>query len=121
MLLYILTVPLIKVSIILSYRRLFGMQWTMWACIALSIAYWIGCSVAFLCSCQPVSYFWTQYENPLGGYVRYDIYPFYIAHAVANMAGDLLILLVPIPLVWRLKLRVGQKIQILSIFLLGGL
>ncbi|GAQ45190.1 hypothetical protein AtubIFM55763_006651 [Aspergillus tubingensis] len=119
-LLYILTVPLIKVSIILSYRRLFGMQWTMWACIALSIAYWIGCSVAFLCSCQPVSYFWTQYENPLGGYVRYDIYPFYIAHAVANMAGDLLILLVPIPLVWRLKLRVGQKIQILSIFLLGG-
>ncbi|CAK39197.1 uncharacterized protein An06g01290 [Aspergillus niger] len=95
-------------------------HWTMWACIALSIGYWIGCSVAFLCSCQPISYYWTQYENPLGGYVRYDLYPFYIAHAVVNMAGDLLILLVPIPLVWRLKLRVGQKIQILSIFLLGG-
>ncbi|PWY66393.1 hypothetical protein BO94DRAFT_332575 [Aspergillus sclerotioniger CBS 115572] len=119
-LLYILTVPLIKISIILSYRRLFGMQWTMWACIILSIGYWIGCTVAFLCSSRPISYYWTQYENPLGGHTVYKIYPFYIAHAVVNMAGDILILLVPIPLVWRLQLRTAQKVQILSIFLLGG-
>ncbi|PYH91603.1 hypothetical protein BO71DRAFT_401244 [Aspergillus ellipticus CBS 707.79] len=119
-LLYILTVPLIKISIILSYRRLFGMQWTMWACIFLAIGYWIGCTVGFLCACQPVSYYWSQYEAPLGGHRRFNLYPFYIGHAVANLAGDILILLVPIPLVWRLKLRVAQKIQILSIFLLGG-
>ncbi|PWY89877.1 hypothetical protein BO70DRAFT_384888 [Aspergillus heteromorphus CBS 117.55] len=119
-LLYILTVPLIKISIILSYRRLFGMQWTMWACIILSLAYWVGCTAAFLSACQPISYYWSEYEDPWGGYKRYNLYPFYIGHAVANLAGDVLILLVPIPLVWRLQLRVAQKIQILSIFLLGG-
>ncbi|RAH41953.1 uncharacterized protein BO95DRAFT_371900 [Aspergillus brunneoviolaceus CBS 621.78] len=119
-LLYVTTVTLIKLSIILSYRRIFGMRWTMWACIVLALSYWVGCTIAFLAACQPVSYYWTKYLDPEGGRERYNLYAFYIGHAVANMVGDIVILLVPVPLVWRLQLRRSQKIQILSIFLLGG-
>lgn len=93
----------------------------MWACIVLALSYWVGCTIAFLAACQPVSYYWTKYLDPEGGRERYNLYAFYIGHAVANMVGDIVILLVPVPLVWRLQLRRSQKIQILSIFLLGGL
>ncbi|PYH49420.1 putative integral membrane protein Pth11-like [Aspergillus saccharolyticus JOP 1030-1] len=119
-LLYVTTVTLIKLSIILSYRRIFGMRWTMWACVGISLSYWAGCTIAFLAACQPVSYYWTKYLDPEGGTERYDLSAFYIGHAVSNMVGDIIILLVPVPLVWSLQLRVSQKVQILSIFLLGG-
>ncbi|KAJ5374129.1 hypothetical protein N7517_006135 [Penicillium concentricum] len=119
-LLYIVTVPLIKLSIILFYRRIFGMTYTMWFCVFLTAGYFISCLVAFLVCCRPVSYYWTQYAEPNGGRCIYDLYPFYIGNAAANVVTDGIILLVPIPLVWKLQMRKTQKFMVSGIFLLGG-
>ncbi|KAJ5824021.1 hypothetical protein N7447_006361 [Penicillium robsamsonii] len=119
-LLYVVTVPLIKFSIILFYRRIFGMTCTMWFCVFLTVGYFISCIVAFLVCCRPVSYYWTQYTEPSGGKCVYDLYPFYIGNAAANVTTDGIILLVPIPLVWKLQMRKTQKVLLCGIFLLGG-
>jgi len=120
-LIYVVTVPLIKFSILLLYRRIFGMTWTIWVCMLLTAGYFVSCTVAFLVCCQPVSYYWSQYIDPTGGKCVFDLYPFYIGNAAANLTTDVLILLVPIPLTWRLQMRTSQKILIIGIFLLGGL
>ncbi|OQE39179.1 hypothetical protein PENCOP_c007G05044 [Penicillium coprophilum] len=119
-LLYVVTVPLIKLSILLFYRRIFGMTYTIWFCVFLTTGYFVSCIIAFLVCCRPVSYYWTQYADPSGGKCIFDLYPFYIGNAAANVATDGIILLVPIPLVWKLQMRKTQKLLLSGIFLLGG-
>ncbi|GFF55517.1 hypothetical protein CNMCM6936_005640 [Aspergillus lentulus] len=119
-LIYVVAIPLIKLSIILFYRRIFGMNWVMWICAFLTVGYWFSCTIAFLVCCRPLSYYWTQYRDPGGGKCIFNLYPFYIGNAAANVATDGIILMVPIPLVWKLQMRTAQKILVSGIFLLGG-
>jgi hypothetical protein len=118
---YVVAIPLIKLSIILFYRRIFGMNWVMWICAFLTVGYWFSCTIAFLVCCRPLSYYWTQYRDPGGGKCIFNLYPFYIGNAAANVATDGIILMVPIPLVWKLQMRTAQKVLVSGIFLLGGL
>ncbi|RHZ57293.1 putative integral membrane protein Pth11-like [Aspergillus thermomutatus] len=119
-LIYVVAIPLIKLSIILFYRRIFGMNWVMWVCVFLTVGYWFSCTIAFLVCCRPLSYYWTQFRDPSGGRCIFNLYPFYIGNAAANVATDGIILMVPIPLVWKLQMRTAQKILVSGIFLLGG-
>ncbi|KAJ5592388.1 hypothetical protein N7537_009292 [Penicillium hordei] len=88
---YVLTTPLVKLSILLFYRRIF------------------------------VSYYWTQFAEPSGGRCVFKIYPFLVTQATVNMATDVLILVVPIPILWNLQMRRPQKILLSGIFLVGGI
>ncbi|KAL4914977.1 hypothetical protein BDW62DRAFT_133980 [Aspergillus aurantiobrunneus] len=119
-LIYVWAIPLIKLSIIYFYRRIFGMTRMMWLCAFLTIGYFISCTVAFSVCCRPPSYYWTQYTEPDGGHCLFDLYPFYLGNASANVFTDLLILVVPIPLVWKLQMKRVQKVLISGIFLLGS-
>lgn len=96
------------------------MNWVMWICVLLTVGYWFSCTVAFLVCCRTLSYYWTQYRDPGGGKYIFNLYPFYIGNAAANVATDGIILMVPIPLVWKLQMRTAQKVLVSSIFLLGG-
>ncbi|CAG8893019.1 unnamed protein product [Penicillium egyptiacum] len=118
--LYVLTVPLIKLSVLLFYRRIFGMTYPIWFCVFLTIGYFLSGTIAFLACCRPVSYFWTQFEERSGGKCVFNLYPFYISHAAINVATDGIILLVPIPIVWKLQMRWTQKLMLSGIFLVGG-
>ncbi|PGH15911.1 hypothetical protein AJ79_02078 [Helicocarpus griseus UAMH5409] len=120
MLIYIVTVPLIKFSILLFYRRLFGMNKAIWICFFLSAGYWISCTIALVACCRPPSYFWTQIVDQSAGRCVFDPYTFYIGNAGANVITDALIFLIPIPLIWKLRMRTGRKLIVCGIFLLGG-
>lgn len=120
-LLYLVELLLIKVSILMFYRRIFGMNWMIWGCLIISGCWCIGSMIAALCACQPVSYFWNELTDPTSGRYRYNFYYYYIGNGTANMVTDVLILLVPMPIIWRLQIRTGQKIGVCSILLLGGL
>lgn len=77
--------------------------------------------IAALSAPKPVSYFWDEVTDPSSGRYRYDFYYYYIGNAVSNMVTDVLILIAPLPIVWKLQMRTGQKIEVCSLFLLGGL
>lgn len=93
----------------------------MWFCVFLTVGYVVSCYIAFLVCCRPVSYYWTQYVDPTGGQCIFNLYPFYIGNAAANVTTDVIILLVPVPLVWKLQMRTTQKLLLCGIFMLGGL
>ncbi|KAL5344158.1 integral membrane protein Pth11-like protein [Aspergillus crustosus] len=118
-LIYFWTNPLIKLSLIFFYRRIFGTKPIMYVCGFLTLAYFFGCTIAFVACCRPPSYHWTQYTDPSSGHCVFNLYPFYIANGAANVATDLLILVVPIPLVLGLQMRLVQKLLVLGIFMLG--
>ncbi|KNG89602.1 integral membrane protein PTH11-like protein [Aspergillus nomiae NRRL 13137] len=117
---YLVLLPSIKVSIILLYRRIFGVNWMMWVCLALSIGHGACCMIAFSCSCKPLSYFYTQFADPSGGKCIINLYAFYLGNAAINVFTDVATLLVPIPIISRLQIRPVQKMLICGIFLLGG-
>ncbi|KAG0153276.1 hypothetical protein PDIDSM_5126 [Penicillium digitatum] len=120
-LLYLVSNPLIKLSILLFYRRIFGMTNSMWFCVFLSVGYFMSGMVSYLVCCSPVSYNWTQFTDPNGGGCVYDIYKFYISYAAVNVATDVSILMVPMPIVWKLQMPRTQKILVCGILLIGGL
>ncbi|OJD18496.1 hypothetical protein AJ78_01485 [Emergomyces pasteurianus Ep9510] len=119
MFMYILNVPLIKFSILVFYRRIFGMNWTMWVCFFLSGGYYIACTVTLLVACQPIEYYWTQVQDRDSGRCLFHPHVFYLGNAAANVLTDVLILLVPIPLIWKLQMPTGKKLLVSSLFLLG--
>ncbi|KAL4863674.1 hypothetical protein BDV12DRAFT_177230 [Aspergillus spectabilis] len=119
--LYATTVPMVKVSVLLLYRRIFRLTWTLYLCAFLSVGYTISVSTAISLACVPTSYFWTQWVDPLnGGYCRINLYQFYLWNGVANLFTDVIILCLPIPIVWSLQMPKAQKWAISGIFLLGG-
>ncbi|KAJ5169215.1 uncharacterized protein N7482_004809 [Penicillium canariense] len=116
---YLFELFLIKVSILVFYRRIFGRQWGILIGLFLTTGWALGSMIALLASCDPMAYFWSSTYDPKGGHSRYDFYQYYIGNAAANVVIDVLILLIPIPVVWRLKLRLTQKLLITSVFFLG--
>lgn len=55
---YAVAVSFTKLSIILFYRRIFEMNWGLWICSFLVVAYCVTVIVTILVSCQPLEYFW---------------------------------------------------------------
>ncbi|KAJ5490512.1 hypothetical protein LT330_008552 [Penicillium expansum] len=117
---YLFELLLIKVSILMFYRRIFGMNWMIWATLLISHGWCIASMIAAICSCEPISYFWNEIIDPTAGSYRYNFYYYYVGNAAANVVTDVLILLVPIPVIWNLQMRTTQKIGVCGVLLLGG-
>ncbi len=123
-LLYSCSMTLVRLSILAFYRRLFPRESTpaWWrACLysiaSLALAYFIAGTAAAIFICTPISYFWTRTGK---GHCINEILMFYISAALTVLA-DVLILLLPMPIIWRLQMQRSKKIGVMAIFLLGGL
>ena len=67
--------------------------------------------------CTPIQTFWS-----LGGpRTCIDILKYYLGVAVPNVLTDVILLLLPVPWIWKLVMSRSQKIALTGIFLLGGL
>ena len=117
----------IKASILLLLRRLFYVPVTpvawraLWFFIMAWVILWfLGCGLATVFQCTPVSFFWNQIAGDTNGFCVNE-YSFLAGNAALNIASDIMILMLPMPIVWRLHIKRSQKLAISSIFLLGGL
>ncbi|KAI9799501.1 MAG: hypothetical protein M1833_004023 [Piccolia ochrophora] len=114
-------------SILVMYQRIFPVSRLMLNVRRMgsySVAWWLslfyvtGRIIAFtfatVFQCAPVYYFWDRRNEgeclPIGS--------LYTA-TFTNIVADLVILVLPLPMVWQLQLRLGQKIALTGIFTLG--
>ncbi|KAK6811102.1 hypothetical protein RU639_012903 [Aspergillus parasiticus] len=115
----IASLVLVKVSILLFYRRIFVTRWfqfAVWAYIAILLAWGIACLVAQTVAGNPV----TAAFNPLAvNPLRYNYNHFTIAVTGMSMCFDLIVLCFPIPVIHRLMISTRQKVQLAGIFWLG--
>ncbi|KAI4727038.1 hypothetical protein E4T49_05163 [Aureobasidium sp. EXF-10728] len=115
---YQASLSLTKISILLQYRRVFvgsDIQRIIAGSICVIIVYglWSVLSTAFMCT--PVSYFW---DTSIGGHClsRMGVW---FANASLNIITDVVICLMPVPVLNRLRLPRKQKYALIAVFCLG--
>ncbi|KAL8646473.1 MAG: hypothetical protein Q9226_006836, partial [Calogaya cf. arnoldii] len=123
---YTVLITTTKFSILLFYRRVFMNQATslrfriVWYAIAIWALLW-GISTFFAAAfqCSPASFYWSKYTRKTKG-TCVDLTVLLLVTASLNIVTDVALLMLPMPLVWNLKIERSQKFAVSGIFLLGG-
>ncbi len=105
------------------YYRIFEAQgrvyktvlWALLGLIFLRIAFFF----ASLLKCVPIENIWLVNTPGRGGCVQFITD--YQVSAITSAITDFLILMVPIPPIWQMRLPLRKKLAVMGIFLLGGL
>ncbi|KAL2842380.1 hypothetical protein BJY01DRAFT_264497 [Aspergillus pseudoustus] len=105
------TVTPAKLSILLFYVRIFETRSFK------TLSYIVG-SLVLVFRCSPVQYTWNK--NIVGGSC-FNQQAFYRYVSLPNILTDFVILVMPMPLVWKLQTRLTHKLALTGVFLLGGL
>ena len=110
-----------KIALCLFYRRLSDARWfqtSIWTTIAVTVSYSIAFIFAIIFACNPLKKNWditiTEGECINKGAL-------YLGHTSVNAATDLVTLILPIPVILRLKLPSLQKIGVVLMFVVGSL
>ncbi|KAK4206622.1 hypothetical protein QBC37DRAFT_300415, partial [Rhypophila decipiens] len=112
---YKISLQLTKISLLQLYLRIFGhlIPWfkrTAYTLICLLAIYTVAtCSVSFA-QCTPISDAWANCIN---------LKAFFIFNGTFALLTDLIVLLVPIPLVYTLNPARHQKVALIPLFALG--
>ncbi len=112
---------LVKVSILLMYLRIFNTtRWfrlIVYGTMFVVVGVHFGCIVGYLCQNRPISAYWDPVRDEATEWVSMDN-PI-IALAVITIITDVIVLILPIPITWRLHMRMRQKLIVMGILLVG--
>ena len=111
-----------KTSLLLLYYRLFSpsRRFSLAVRIVAVIIFcqWLSLTLAVIFQCRPISAFWNRNVQ---GAECIDLDLFGKVTGVLNLATDVLILCLPVPIVWGLNTTKPQKVILTGMFLLGVL
>ena len=118
--LYIIAIWLSKLSALAFYARVFSpgnrrFRLALWTVAGLSSAWLVGVLVSLILQCNPVREAW-QRVNPNA---CEDPYNWWLATDTSNFMVDLIVLLIPLPMLWRLQVKPIRKGLIFGVFISG--
>jgi hypothetical protein len=120
---YIVTLTLTKISILFFYLRIFPNRW-MRSSIYTLMAINILSSVIFLFmeifQCTPVKFNWEGWKGNFGSYHCVDVNKLVVAATGFCVGLDAAILLLPLPLLFRLNMSWRTKAGVIFMFSLGA-
>ncbi|KAF7864459.1 hypothetical protein EAF04_006593 [Stromatinia cepivora] len=112
-------VTLAKFSVLCLYARIFNINATfrlaLWVTGAINLAWTFFVMISGIFQCNPVEKAW----KPLIPGHCIDFYAWYITIAATSFFVDLIVLILPMPLLFKLRLRLPRKILVTLLFLLG--
>ncbi|KAL4739336.1 hypothetical protein BDV11DRAFT_205185 [Aspergillus similis] len=115
---YIPAIILTKVAILCFFMQVFPGQKFRLLCygtIVWCFLFMISTTITAILACVPVDKMWTNWMGNHEG-VCYDNNAFWWAHSAINIATDLWILGMPIPMLLKLQLKLKKKIYLLLMF-----
>lgn len=118
--LYLTAVALPKISILAFYLRIFTMRYARITCyilIFIVAANWVVFEIVWAFQCSPVAY---QWDKSIPGGKCIDVQASYRASSAPNIATDAIMLILPIPIAWQLKVSVIRKLGLIFVFLTGS-
>lgn len=118
--LYVGCLGFAKFSILFLYSRLSQLRWfniCVYTLMGIVISYSVSIIFALIFPCQPISANW---DLSVTDYKCIDKAGIYLATAAVNVITDLLILIVPIPMVLCLQMPKSQKIALMIVFAVGS-
>jgi hypothetical protein len=117
---YNVAIPLIKISILYLYGRIFPQKWfnrTLVVLGAFIIAYSLAQVFGDIFQCVPISSLWGATEPTF----CINLPALIISMGVVNTVTDIIMLSLPMPLLWTLQLSTMRKKLLTGLFLMGGL
>lgn len=117
---YVATLPLVKISVLLFYYRIFPQKRFRYALYGMGtflVLFFLSSVLAVVLQCLPIHAFW----EPDFTHHCFDQVTFYIAQGSLNFVSDVFVVLMPIPLLWKLRLPLARRVGLVIVFLLGGL
>ena len=117
---YTLSGSFAKISLLIFYLRLSPQRWfrwSIWGVIAFIFGYTVGIFFGLIFSCSPISVSWDI--TVTGECINRPA--LYIATAVSNIISDIILFVLPMPMVVKLQLPLKQKLGLFFIFGVGSL
>lgn len=112
---------LAKLSLLFFYLRITPQLWFLRATkvlIGVVLVYTVSIALSNLLACRPVRAAW---DGSITDKTCINRSALYIATAALNIATDMTMLVLPIPVVVPLQMSSRQKVEIVGIFMLGSL
>ena len=117
---YSITSPLIKVSIITFYRRIFAVRQFRLAAnvlIGMTVAWGFATFLSAALQCRPLAKAW----DPTIPGTCFNTLQYILGVQGVNIALDFAILMLPIPMVWALNRPWQDKLALSGVFFVGAL
>ncbi|KAA6415518.1 MAG: hypothetical protein FRX48_00233 [Lasallia pustulata] len=115
--LYMVAMGTIKLSILLLYLKLLApgmkLRFAVYGILAFVALYTIGLELAVLFACHPIIKLY-HYYTP--GRCDVDLVAHALTQGSLNIVSDLLIIIVPIPMVWSMQMSKQHKIGVVALF-----
>ena len=116
---YDISITLIRLSVVLFYYRIFGKdRWfkiALWITSAILIAWFIALTVLAVFQCSPVA---RQWDYSIPGHC-FSLYGTFVGVTISNVFVDVLLLVLPLPMLWKLQIKLKKKIALIANFMLG--
>ena len=109
----------VKLSILLLYRRLFPIRRfhnIIYCVSAFMVCHTLVGVLVAIFECRPIEAAWEPFVK--GDCVQLNTES--IVGGILNIITDVVTLVLPLPLLWRLQISRSQKLQLTGIFLTGG-
>lgn len=119
---YLAIIALTKISVLFFYLRIFPNRG--FRAVAYVVMAWVGVSGAIfllmqIFQCIPISYSWEGWEGTYGPHTCVDVNTLAFAAAGFSIAQDVVILILPLPLLARLQVSGRSKVAVMVMFSLG--
>lgn len=118
---YQIGISFFKIALLISYLRLLKgtdqktYRYVVFATIALVFLGHLGCALSLVFACNPVQRSWNPHVN--GTCLAPG--PSFTAYAVVTIVSDIVVAILPLPVLFRLNIRMAKKLGLIGIFLLG--
>lgn len=111
-----------KTSALLFYTRVFTMantkfKYALWAVHTMNIAWFIGTLLSVTFICNPIEKVW---DFTLPG-TCLNFRRLWLGNGLPNLIIDVIILVLPLPMLWKLQMKTTRRIQISGVFVCGYL
>ena len=119
--LYTTSYPISRISLVLLYQRVFIQPWVKKVCWVLTFCYAgyaVGSMVADFAAALPVASNWNPDVQPKR---QIDGRALFIGNSAFNIATDVILLILPLPVIWTLKRDYLYKWGLTGVFSLGVL
>ncbi len=122
MLTYSLTITCVKISLLVLYRRIFNTPAFRTRSLLVGVAclaWWIVEVFTNIFQCRPIA----AAFDPASLFTNRcnDLQSYYTGITASNLGLDIILLLLPLHMVWKLQLPIKQRLALIGIFSLGFL
>ncbi|PSR79597.1 hypothetical protein BD289DRAFT_375278 [Coniella lustricola] len=118
--LYCFVMGLIKLSLLFLYNSIFPQRqfrWVLWFTAFLIVSWVAYGTLTGILECVPVSALW---DTTIAKSYCIDYGTLVVVAGVHNIVLDFIILILPMPLVWRLSMSRQKKFMLVFTFAMGG-